>query len=88
MMYGPDVLQALGSACFDWQKYVHHNKDLAAFPPPVLFQHFVFNGQFEGRQYRFLPDCKLDFERAVWKLTNNKLQLVETPDDPETPAQP
>ncbi|KAK9841148.1 hypothetical protein WJX74_000759 [Apatococcus lobatus] len=52
-------LQALGSSCFDWQKYLHHNKDLAAFPPPVLFQHFVFNGQFEGRQYRFLPDCLL-----------------------------
>ncbi|KAK9810073.1 hypothetical protein WJX72_004380 [[Myrmecia] bisecta] len=71
-------LQTIGGGCFDSQYYLEKNYDLAGFPMSVLFTHFAYNGQFEGRPFRFIPHCHMDYERAVWKLTNGKLGVMET----------
>ncbi|DBB06321.1 TPA: hypothetical protein ACH3X1_011892 [Trebouxia sp. C0004] len=69
-------LQAIGPSCFDGDFYLQKNRDLHEIPQDLLFAHFIYNGQFEGRTFRYLPNCKNDFERAVWRLTNNKMGLV------------
>ncbi|DBA99576.1 TPA: hypothetical protein ACH3X3_012154 [Trebouxia sp. C0006] len=69
-------LQAIGPSCFDGDFYLQKNRDLLEIPQDLLFAHFIYNGQFEGRTFRYLPNCKNDFERAVWRLTNNKMGLV------------
>ena len=69
-------LQAVGPACFDYAFYLQKNKDLSVLPQDLLFAHFIFNGQFEGRIFRYKPNCKNDFGNAVWRLTNNKMGLV------------
>lgn len=69
-------LQAVGPACFDSSFYVQKNKDLSVLAQDLLFAHFITHGQFEGRVFRYKPNCKNDFGSAVWRLTNNKMGVV------------
>lgn len=69
-------LQAIGPTCFDERFYLQKNKDLHSIPDDLLYAHFIFNGQFEGRTFRYRPNCKNDFKQAVWRLTNNKMGVV------------
>lgn len=42
-----------GSACFDFQEYRERSRDLPAnLPDDKLWEHFVHDGQFEGRHFR------------------------------------
>ena len=69
-------LQAVGGTCFDEGFYLRKNPDLHDIPHDLLFAHFIYNGQFEGRTFHYYPDCKNDFQGAVWRLSNNKMGLV------------
>ena len=69
-------LQAIGPTCFDADFYLYKNKDLRDIPHELLFAHFIFNGQFEGRTFRYHNNCKNDFGRAVQRLTNNEMGVV------------
>jgi hypothetical protein len=73
------AMQALGPECFDWAFYLEKNRDLVEFPTSMLFQHFAYNGQFEGRPFRYRPGCRPNYERAVYRLSSGKLGVVEVP---------
>ena len=51
---GKAITMALrGSACFDFQLYRERSHDLSAeIPDEKLWEHFVHDGQFEGRPFR------------------------------------
>ncbi|KAL3154058.1 hypothetical protein ABBQ32_013603 [Trebouxia sp. C0010 RCD-2024] len=69
-------LQAVGGTCFDQNFYLQKNPDLHDVPYELLFAHFIYNGQFEGRTFHYRANCKNDFRGAVWRLANNKMGLV------------
>ncbi len=46
------VMQLRGSACFDFEYYRSRSRDLSSWPQPQLWDHFVQDGQFEGRSFR------------------------------------
>lgn len=49
-------VQSRGPGCFDTRYYLAQNKDLAALSTPLqLWDHFVTNGQFEARSFRWAP---------------------------------
>ena len=48
-------MRARGDTCFDYDFYRERNPDLPAWGMKQLWEHFVKNGQHEGRQFRF--DC-------------------------------
>jgi len=48
-------MRAKGDGCFDYDFYRERNPDLPAWGMKQLWEHFVKNGQHEGRQFRF--DC-------------------------------
>ena len=46
-------VQSRGPGCFDTTYYLAKNQDLQVIPTPLqLWDHFVTNGQFEGRSFR------------------------------------
>lgn len=54
----PFVLSAaaIGPACFDCEYYAAANPDIpTAFDCEGLFDHFINNGQFEGRDFKCGP---------------------------------
>ena len=47
------TMAARGSACFDFEEYRERSHDLpAGLPDDKLWEHFVHDGQFEGRHFR------------------------------------
>lgn len=48
-------MRAKGDACFDYEFYKVRNPDLPKWAHSQIWEHFVKNGQHEGRQFRF--DC-------------------------------
>ena len=54
-----------GSACFDFQEYRERSHDLpAGLPDNKLWEHFVHDGQFEGRHFRW--GCLPTGPKCVW----------------------
>lgn len=47
------VMRLRGSACFDFEYYRSRSRDLSSWPQPQLWDHFVQDGQFEGRSFRW-----------------------------------
>ena len=43
-----------GGHCFDFAFYKARSRDLPAWPNDALWQHFVRDGQFEGRPFRWV----------------------------------
>jgi hypothetical protein len=50
-------MQARGPNCFDFSLYREANKDLQKFSDKDAWEHFVRNGQFEGRTHRHAQSC-------------------------------
>lgn len=46
-------MRTVGSACFDAAYYSARNTDLPPLAPADLWEHFVHDGQFEARPFRF-----------------------------------
>ena len=46
------VMRLRGSACFDFEYYRSRSRDLSSWPHAQLWDHFVQDGQFEGRSFR------------------------------------
>lgn len=58
-------VQSRGPGCFDTNYYLSKNPDLFVIPTPLqLWDHFVSNGQFEGRSFRWSCD---DDRRLPWE---------------------
>lgn len=51
----PRMLTTLlrGPSCFDFEYYKKRSKDLQALPKSHLWPHFINDGQFEGRPFRW-----------------------------------
>ena len=47
------VMERRGGRCFDFPFYRARSKDLPPLAEPQLWQHFVKDGQFEGRPFRW-----------------------------------
>ena len=47
------VMRLRGSACFDFEYYRSRSRDLSSWPQAQLWDHFVQDGQFEGRSFRW-----------------------------------
>ena len=48
------VMERRGGRCFDFPFYRARSKDLPPLAEPQLWQHFVKDGQFEGRPFRWV----------------------------------
>jgi hypothetical protein len=64
-------LRARGDACFDFPHYLGRNPDLQSVVPgsrEQLWQHFVEQGQFEDRGFRFSCPAELGWleTQALW----------------------
>ena len=60
------VMRLRGSACFDFEYYRSRSRDLSSWPHAQLWDHFVQDGQFEGRSFRWGGrGASLSFSSAI-----------------------
>lgn len=67
-------MSLVGVSCFDAPYYKSHNPALPPMDPTQLWEHFVHDGQFEARPFRFT--CSSPPDGAIpWPWAHGRVQI-------------